>query len=289
MWDFKILLLIFFILIAKISKADFIALTFDDLPIQSNSKDPRKEYLINKKILDYLEKHHAPAIGFVKESGIFFDDNFTERVKSLKLWADKGFELGNHSYSHFTLSQTDLDQYQEDVLKGEKISKPIMKSVNKEYKYFRHPYLDTGGSKEKREKFEKFLKEKGYIIAPITMDFNDWRFNAELLTQPKNKDQIIKNYLSYAETILELNKQASIKIFGRNIKHIALLHLNLLNSLALDDLLNLIESYNYEFISLDDAMKDKAYCEKDEYYEAHGVSWLVRYAHTKNIPDINWR
>ncbi len=270
----------------EVSKADFLALTFDDLPTQNNSKDPREEYLINKKILDTLKKHQEPAIGFVKESGLFFDDNFQERVKTFKLWVSYGFDLGNHSYSHFSLSKTDLEEYKQDVMKGEKISRPLMEEAHKKYKYFRHPYLDTGGSKEKRDEFERFLKSRGYIIAPVTVDFNDWRFNAELLKNPEDKERVIKNYLSFASLVLEESKQESIRIFGRNIKHIALLHVNLLNSLALDDLMSLIRSYNYDFVSLDDAMTDKVYREKDEYYEANGVSWLVRYNYTKNIEII---
>ena len=36
---------------------------------------------------------------------------------------------------------------------------------------------DTGTTKEMRASFESFLKKENYIVAPITIDTDDWKFN----------------------------------------------------------------------------------------------------------------
>ena len=275
------------IFFAYTAKADYIAITFDDLPSQAD-EEASEQYSINQKIIFTLNKHHAPAIGFVNESSLFIDDNVEKRISILKLWINAGHTLGNHTYSHNFLSKTNIKNFEQDVVKGEKISKKLMQKAGLKYKYFRHPYLDTGGSVEVRAEFEKFLTERNYIIAPVTVDVDDWVFDSKFLENPKNKDQIIKEYLDHARSRLNISTINSGKIFGRNIKHILLLHVNLINTYALDDLLNMIKESGYSFITLDEALTDKIYQEKEEYYGSAGSSWLFRYAYTKKIYDIEW-
>ncbi len=283
----KIIFILFISLISRLSQAHEICLTFDDLPTQQN-EDPKEQLEINRGILNNLAEFNAPAIGFVNEGKIHLKDREIIGTKILQMWIDNDHTLGNHTYSHFSLSSTDLEIFKDDTLKGEVITKKLMNKAGLSLKYFRHPFLDTGDSKEKKEAFEFFLKSKNYIIAPITVDVDDWTFDRKLLDNPQNKDNIIKKYIAHAKMQLAFSELISRKLFNRNIKHILLLHVNLINSLALKDLLKMMKNENYNFISLDEALNDEAYSTQDNYYEPNGANWLFRWRYTMN-KDIDFK
>jgi len=43
--------------------------------------------------------------------------------------------------------------------------------------YFRHPETHTGDTNAKRQAIEEFLAARGYVIAPHTIDSEDFMFN----------------------------------------------------------------------------------------------------------------
>lgn len=281
-----ILLVVTYTIYTKITHVNEVAITFDDLPGQQDG--PAEAQLeINERILNALSKFDAPAIGFVNEGKLYSQGQTEEKIAILKLWIDRGQTLGNHTYSHNFLSSSKSDEFESDVTKGAIISKELMNNADLEYKYFRHPYLDTGTNPEMRSSFEKFLKNEGYVIAPVTIDTDDWKFNQQLIDNPNDKDEIIQAYLEHTKKKFAFYKAASEKIFGRNIKHIWLLHVNLLNSYAMEDLLNIAHNLDYDFVNLDEVLKDKAYLEPDNYYAPFGVSWLYRWDFTRG-KVVDW-
>lgn len=263
-----------------------IAITFDDLP-GAHDESAEKLREINNTILTTLKKFNAPAIGFVNESKLYLKKQTIEKTAILKSWIDYGHTLGNHTYSHNSLNKTKLDDFNEDVTKGSRISKQLMINAGLDYSYFRHPYLHTGTTLEQRSGFEKFLKEQGYIVAPVTIDTDDWKFNHQLINNANDKDKIIQKYLEHTREKFAFYESASEKIFGRNINHIWLLHVNLINSHAMNDLMKIAHERGYSFITLEEALEDKAYLEPDNYYEPFGVSWLYRWDFTRG-KVVNW-
>ncbi|HAU0316995.1 TPA: polysaccharide deacetylase family protein, partial [Legionella pneumophila] len=161
------------------SYANEIAITFDDLPA-SIEESIEEQALINQRIVNALIKYRVPAIGFVNEGKLYRTNETQEKINLLKLWVDNGFDLGNHTYSHLSLSSLTSEQFKAEVINGSKISKQLMQSAGRQYHYFRHPYLDTGKTLEIRSKFESFLKNEGYLVAPVTIDTDDWKFNQQL-------------------------------------------------------------------------------------------------------------
>lgn len=282
----KLVLALFLWLFVSFAYADEIALTFDDLPAQQD-ESAEQERVINERIIKALKTFHAPAIGFVNEIKLYSSGETKEKIAILKMWVDNGYPLGNHTYSHQFLRNSNEQAYQNEVIKGSKISKQLMMAAGMPYQYFRHPYLDTGTSKKVRTSFESFLKKEGYRVAPVTVDTDDWKFNQQLLEHPQDKDKILAQYLVHTKAKFAFYKKASQQIFGRNIAHIWLLHVNLLNSYALPDLLKIAKALNYQFISLDTALKDDAYLEPDNYYQPFGVSWLYRWDYTRG-KVVDW-
>jgi peptidoglycan/xylan/chitin deacetylase (PgdA/CDA1 family) len=119
----------------------YIAVTFDDLPFQhSNQYTSDEQYKFNRQILESVKKYNIPAVGFVNESKLFVDDKLdSTRLDILKLWLDTGLELGNHTFSHPNINQIPFEEYKEDLLKGERITRKLAEERNIKYEYFRHP------------------------------------------------------------------------------------------------------------------------------------------------------
>lgn len=273
-------------LFVNFSYADEIAITFDGLP-GPEDESAENQRAINEHILKVLEKFHAPAIGFVNEGRLYNKGQTKEKIAILKLWVHNGYPLANHTYSHKFLSEEKLEDFEKDVIKGAEVSKKLMTDSGMPYRYFRHPYLDTGKTKEMRSSFESFLKKENYIIAPVTVDTADWVFEERLLKNPKDKEKILAQYLAYTKTKFMFYKATSEKIFGRNIKHIWLLHVNFINSYVMEDVFKIAEELGYKFITLDQALEDKAYQEPDNYYASDGMSWLYRWDFTRG-KVVDW-
>ena len=117
------------------------------------------------------------------------------------MWLDYGFELGNHTFSHASLNQVGLKDWEDEVIQGESVTRMLLAQQKMKLRYFRHPYLDTGRDLQTRRKAEEFLTQRGYRIAPITLDGWDWMF-AGLYEDAKNRNdsalqqKIVSEYLA---------------------------------------------------------------------------------------------
>ena len=281
-----IIIAIFSFFFTTLVYADEIAITFDDLPGQK-SESAENQRIINAHILNTLKKYNASAIGFVNEGKLYDQGETQEKIAILKSWIDAGHPLGNHTYSHPSLNNSKLDSFKKDVIKGADVSKKLMHNAGLTYCYFRHPYLHTGSNPKIRSDFERFLKKENYIIAPVTIDTDDWKFNQQLIDNPKDKEKIIQKYLQHTNAKFAFYKHASQKIFNRNIKHIWLLHVNLINAYAMNELLDIVHNLKYDIIPLNQALKDPVYSQTDNYYAAFGVSWLYRWDFTRG-KVVDW-
>ena len=67
-------------------------------------------------------------------------------------------------------------------------------------------------------------------------------------------------------------------MFGRDIRQVLLLHASALNSEYVDSLAIMFRKNNYEFISMDKALEDKAYQTEITKYGNWGISWIDKWA-----------
>jgi peptidoglycan/xylan/chitin deacetylase (PgdA/CDA1 family) len=94
--------------VAVPASAGSVALTFDDLPVFGPFYTPAQGEDVTTRLLGGLKRNHLCAIGFVNE--IQLDNNYVEsRIATLKQWLDAGMDLGNHSYSHLSLTHTPVE------------------------------------------------------------------------------------------------------------------------------------------------------------------------------------
>ena len=272
-----------------------IAVTIDDLPTVSTKNDPETRLSITKKLLRSLAKHKVPAVGFVNENKLYAGDELdASQVALLRMWLDADLELGNHTYSHRSLNRIDPAEFREDVIRGQEVTSGLLVPSGKRLRYFRHPFLHTGRTKEIKDEFAAFLKQHGYTIAPITHDNGDYIFaRAYDIANDRGDSKLAKRvadaYVPYMEEKLDYWERQSVKLFGREIAQTLLLHANSINAERFDELAKMFKRRGYKFVDLETALQDKAYEEKDEYYGPAGISWLHRWAVARGrgnvVPD----
>jgi peptidoglycan/xylan/chitin deacetylase (PgdA/CDA1 family) len=262
-----------------------ICITIDDLPFVSYGINDTT-FLRNatNRLVSSLRQNNIPAIGFVSGKKLFVNEKPNSfQIGLLNLWLENGLELGNHSYSHFDYNNISFDEYSKDIIKGENPLKEILRQKNKELKYFRHPMLHVGNTKDKADSLSVFISKKGYIVAPVTIDNDDYLFALAYKRTLDKKDtslakQIGKDYVLYMEKKIKYFQKQSIALFNENIKQILLIHASQLNSDYIDSLILMIKKNDYNFIDLTSTLKDEAYRTQITTFGKWGISWIDRWA-----------
>ena len=263
-----------------------VAVTFDDLPATPAgvvADDPASLDKMTRTLLGAVRKYNVPAVGFVNEGKLFLEGagpaDAERRTRVLRLWLEAGLELGNHSYSHRDLNATPLDQFEADVIRGEAITRKLLEATGRKLQFFRHPFLHVGRDLGQRRAFEAFLAARGYTVAPVTVDNDDFVYAAAYARARRRGDAVAAarigdDYLRYMDDVFTFFEDVSRRAVGREIRQILLLHANALNADRFGALAESLLRRGYRFISLAQAMEDDAYRLPDEFAGAPGNSWF---------------
>ncbi len=269
-----------------------VAITIDDLPAGMANNLPAADVTaLTAKLLGALRDQKIPVVGFVNEKRLYKTGEVDERIKALQMWVDYGFELGNHTFSHSSLNQVGLKAWEDDVIQGETVTRMLLAQKKMKLRYFRHPFLDTGRDLLTRQQAEAFLTDRGYRIAPVTLDGWDWMFaglyeDAKKRNDTALQDKIVKEYLAHHDAAFAYSEQLSAKIVGYEPRQILLLHASNLEADHIGELLDLLRKRGYRFITLEDALGDSAYSLPDTYVGEEGTDWLDHWAITQGkIPQ----
>lgn len=295
----QILLVVFLFALVTSAQAQTpkrtIAVTIDDLPYVSFGE---RDYLTGArtataKILDTLKKHKVTAVGFVNERKLEHASEREARIALLRDWVKNGMILGNHTYSHPDFNSRTVEQFQEEITKGEVVTRELMKSRRPYQLYFRHPMTHTGDTPEKKEAIEAFLAARGYKVTPHTIENSDFIFNVPYsLAVQKGDTELARRlreaYLDLTFAATEFAEKVSPQIFGREIPQLLLIHSNDITADTLDEILNRYKARGYTFVSLDTVMADPAYQTKDTYVTKYGPTWFFRWSQSKGL-DVSFR
>ena len=266
------------------------AVTIDDLPYVRMGD---AEYLpsaqtATAKILSTLKKHKVPAVGFVNERQLEFGNQREARIDLLRDWVKSGMILGNHTWSHPDFNQRTVAQFQEEIEKGDVVTRQLMQSRRPYQLYFRHPMTHTGDTLEKKEAIEKFLAARGYKVTPHTIENSDFIFNVPYAQALQKGDTALMKrvrdaYLELTFAATDFAEKISPQIFGREIPQLFLIHANDINADCLDEILQRLTERGYKFVTLDKVMADPAYETKDTYVNKYGPTWLFRWSKSKGL------
>ncbi|MDQ6785204.1 MAG: polysaccharide deacetylase family protein [Acidobacteriota bacterium] len=266
-----------------------VAITFDDLPAAGRSRNYDAKVIkeMTAKLLRTFTSYNISAVGFVNEKGLYQKTGeVDERIAAFQMWLDAGQELGNHTFSHVSFNRTPLAAYEEDVIRGETVTRMLLEKKGMKLRYFRYPFFFTGATAENKKAFEEFLARRGYTNAPATIDNQDYLF-ADVYAKALEKGdketagRVGEAYVSYMEKMLEFYEKLSIDLFGREIPQVFYIHDSPLNSDYFDALAQMMKKRGYSFVRLEQVLKDKAYSHPDNYVGEKGISWLQRWAFTE--------
>ena len=262
-----------------------IAVTFDDL-IFVPDNDVRMAAEWTRKLTSTLRQNHVLVTAFVNEKKLTPVSQQQERKNVLKIWLDAGFDLGNHTYSHVDMFSSTPEVFERELVTGEVVTRKLMASKGKVEKFFRHPFLNTGPTLEVKAEYDRILAAHNYTVAPVTVDNSDYMFAKVYTEAIQKKDAALQKrvsdaYIPYMDAVLGFYEKQSMALFGREINQILLVHANPLNAEHFGEMIAMMKKRGYDFISLDQALKDPAYKSKDEFVGRSGTSWIQRWAITQ--------
>lgn len=248
-----------------------IAVTIDDLPVVGFwEMTPEAQRAVFNNVTDIFAKFGIKSEAFVvgKDVGVL-------PASYLDSFVSRGHTLHNHTFSHFNLNEKTVEEFIEDIEKGEKAILRWQKGT----RYFRYPMLVQGDTLEKRRAVEDYLRAKKYTIAPVTIDTSDWKYNEEFSAALKVKDfakanEVGQAYIDNVKKNTDYAEKLSRGHLGRQVRHILLIHMNHINSAYLAQILDWYRENGWKFISLEEALQDPVYAQKDNYLGKWGTTWL---------------
>jgi peptidoglycan-N-acetylglucosamine deacetylase len=257
-----------------ISLAQKLAITFDDLPLNGSLPPGVTRAETAKNVLAILKRRHLPPVyGFINAKKLEGDPDGAE---ALKLWS-QAEPVGNHTYAHMDLEQNPAEAFEREIEEDEPVLELLDSASN--WHWFRYPYLHEGDTVEKRRAIRAYLKSRGYRIAQVTLDWEDYLWNtAYARCVAKDDKQSIawlrSSYLSTASEFLDLGRQQSKLIFGRDINYVLLMHLGAFSSTILPDAFDLLSKKGFKLVTLEEAESDPAY-ETDPDVGLHDAGTLL--------------
>ncbi len=281
MKKYMLLLILLFIVVPIISTAEKsknkktkkeICISFDELPVAVGFQDVDRD-AVTYLILQALKKYDIKAVGFV------VGEQINESFDVLGQWLNGGHKLGNMTYSNQDLNQLGIKQFIDDIKHGEKELDIMLQGFGQKKKYFRYPYLHYGNTARKKEQVTLYLDSKQYRVVPATVVIEDYLYNMSLDKMGKQPDTtvyfaLMNEYINHVLDEIEASEGLSVEVLGRPCKQILKLRANRINAVFLDEMLGAIKELGYKFISVDKALKDKAFHRPEAYFGAGTVNYL---------------
>lgn len=262
-----------------------IAITFDDLPMLSVVPATMSDIAdVNQRLLHVLRERRVPAIGFVNEDKLQRPGEVDAGIAVLDAWLTAGMELGNHNYGHVGLWVSSLQEVEDAVVRGDVVTRRLVTSHHVPLRYYRPPYTQTGRDDAEKRAFEAFLGTHGYVIAPFTVEHDDFLYGCvfDRATESEERAAIVRDYVAHLDVALATFESMSQQLFGRQIPQVLLIHVTRLNAESISATLDRLVLRGYRFISLEEALQDPAYQTADGPSQQFGPSWLARWARTKH-------
>ncbi|MGJ8664634.1 MAG: polysaccharide deacetylase family protein [Marinicella sp.] len=227
-----------------------IALTFDDAPRPSSAFSSEKR---TEMLLKALVQHGVDEVMFFVTT-----KHVNPETKGiLDQYVSAGHLLANHSDQHLWFNKTDVEAYQQDMLKAHE----VIKSYQTFQPFFRFPFLDEGRTQEKNQAMAEFFKKQGYANGYVTVDNYDWYLDrlyqlALKAGKPVDMEQLKNLYVDVLMEAITFSDDVAVKYLGRSPKHVLLLHDNDLAAMFIGDLIVELRKQDWEIISPLDAYQD---------------------------------
>jgi peptidoglycan/xylan/chitin deacetylase (PgdA/CDA1 family) len=261
-----------------------IALTFDDLPAHGPLPPGMARPAVVKSILATLQRENMPPIyGFVNG---FRVAQYPYQIHILEAWRAAGNPLGNHTWSHPEFDKLSVEQYEANILRNEPLLRKV--SPGSDWHWFRFPYLEEGNTVEKREQLRAWLGQRGYRIAEVSMDFQDYNRNEPYARcAAKHDEAAIKSlhdsYLDAADESIRVYRQIAQTLYQRDVPYVLLMHVGAFDAHMLPELIALFRSRGFSFVTLQQAMADPIYSVDPKVTSPAGNTFNEMVAQSRNV------
>jgi uncharacterized protein (TIGR02246 family) len=256
-----------------------VLVTVDDLPIPSRQLHPEaaERERITRDLLTALRKHRIEAVGFVVTGKI--EGPADEHL--LDLWLEAGHELGNHTRGHLDYSRTEAETYIGDAEAGRAWLQGFLAERGRTLRLFRFPFLREGDTAAKLEAMRAWLERSGLRNAPVTIDGQDWSFEAPWVKARRAGDEVgLQRLAADYQTALRLEVSTYTSdgdaILGRPTPQVLLLHANEVGAAQWDALFTWMEGKGFSFASADEVLADPAIARQPDFVGRYGGSHWYR-------------
>jgi peptidoglycan/xylan/chitin deacetylase (PgdA/CDA1 family) len=265
-------------------RAESVALTFDDLPHNGTLAPNTTAAGVVRDVLKILHRRRVPPVyGFVNAALL---EGAPDGAEALQLWVAGGQRVGNHTYTHSDLNQEPADAFIEDLRRDEPVLELLDRSAG--WRWFRYPFLREGETLEKRRAVRSDLRERGYRIAQVTLDFGDYLWNDAYARCAARGDagaiaRLESTYLATAAEYLDVHRQTAKLVFGREISHVLVLHLGAFSSTILPGMLTLLKDKGFTLVTLEEAERDPAYAADPHAASRNGGTLLEQWVDARGL------
>jgi peptidoglycan/xylan/chitin deacetylase (PgdA/CDA1 family) len=237
-----------------------IALTFDDLPAAGSLPPGQNRTKIATALTAELKTNHLEGTyGFVNAIKL---ENDSDAQQALHIWVDASMNIGNHTWSHISLSDNTSEAFEHQIA----LNEPALLQYGqvRDWHWFRYPFLWEGDTLDKRRAVRSYLHQHNYRVAQVTLDFEDYAWN-DAYGRCSAKSDIAaitwlkQSYLDNAEEYIKLGREEEQIAFGHEIPNVLLLHATAFTTLMLPDLLDLLRKQGFNFAALAEVEQNPAY------------------------------
>jgi len=251
----RALLAAFLLALATPAAAQDIAVTFDDLPAHAGLPPGATRVGVAEDLLAALKAADVrSATGFVNGVQLQREPRSTP---VLAMWRAAGHPLGNHTWSHVSLNQVGPAAFEAEVARNEDVLKG-------QARWLRFPYLHEGATAEARAEVRRYLHERGYRIASVTLSFDDWAFNDPYARCVAKGDAaaiaaLEEAYMDWARLSLARSRGLAKQLYGGDIPFVLLLHAGAFDARMLPRLLAFYRAEGLGFTGLEAAERHPFY------------------------------
>ena len=233
-----------------------IILTYDDFPLAFERPDCwslDKTYNLIEEVQN--KRGIKGCVGFFNGNIL---DGKPELRSLLSRWVESGNFIGNHTYHHLGLHDTDIDDFIEDVkLNEDAITKAIPAGGN--IHAFRFPYLQEGRDQSEWLSIKNRLADMSLSVSLASAGFQDYLWNPYFVKAiNEGNDELLqrvkKDFLRNVSIRLSNTKNFcnNPKMYIENFQHVALLHFCPLVAYLLHEIVDLVIQNGFEIISNQD-------------------------------------
>ncbi len=262
-----------------------VALTFDDLPAAGSLPPGDNRVRILTTLTEELRAHHLKGVyGFVNAVSLPGDQ---DAQQALRIWLAAGMNIGNHTWSHPSLTDSTAAAFEHDIA----LDEPLLSQFagSRDWHFFRFPYLEEGDTLAKRDAVRAWLHDHGYRVAQVTLNFNDDSWNdpyARCMAQHNTAAiaWLQQSYLENAAEFLRVGREEELIAFGREVPNVLLLHGTAFTTLMLPDLFKILHQQGFRFASLPKVESNPIYSRNVSAALKDGGSLPNQYLNSRHLP-----